>query len=144
MVTRTRNRRAKSAVATEDRVRSILLKRRDELVAQLHGQFDDSRRDLFGRSFDDPADRAADNLYDDLAQGFAEIAAADLSQIDRVIERIDQHKYGVCVDCGQAIPKTRIHHLPFAERCVRCQEMEEESRQLTALAAARRDRHDHN
>ncbi len=143
MVRKTNTRKRKSTITTEERVRSMLLRRRDELVAQMHGQFDDSRRDLMGRSFDDVADRAADSLYDELAQGFAEIAAADLCQIDRVIERIDQHKYGVCVDCGQNIPKTRLRHLPFAERCVRCQEMEEESRQISALAALH-DRHDHN
>ncbi len=143
MVKKRRNRRGKSPAAKEGNVRTMLLKRRDELLAQMYGQFDDSRRDLFGKSFDDVADRASDSLYSDLAQGFAEIAAADLSQIDRAIESIDQHKYGVCVDCGQAIPKTRLHLLPFAERCVRCQELEEESRQIANLISLR-DRHDHN
>jgi DnaK suppressor protein len=113
----------------------MLLRRRDELVAQMHGQFDDSRRDKFGAGFDDVADRASDSLYDELAQGFAEIAAADLSQIDRVIERIDEHKYGVCADCGQPIPKTRLRLLPFAERCVRCQELDERTREAISVAA---------
>ena len=131
---KTQGRRTRKHQPTIREIRLILLRRRDELVAQIHGQFDDSRRDRFGAGFVDVADRASDSLYDELAQGFAEIAAADLSQIDRVIERIDEHKYGVCADCGQRIPKTRLRLLPFAERCVRCQELHERNRELVTVA----------
>lgn len=36
-------------------------------------------------------------------------------------EALEQGAYGVCVDCGEAIPERRLEALPDALRCVPCQ-----------------------
>lgn len=48
-----------------------------------------------------------------------------LEAIDHALARIDEGTYGVCEDCGQAIPKARLDFLPFASRCVACEENRE-------------------
>jgi len=42
-------------------------------------------------------------------------------QIDRARRAIEAGTYGVCVECGGAIPEGRLRAIPDAERCVPCQ-----------------------
>jgi DnaK suppressor protein len=51
-----------------------------------------------------------------------------LGQIQAAIERIDDGSYGLCGDCGKAIPKARLEAIPYASQCVRCASQGEESR----------------
>lgn len=94
----------------------------------MHDELDDSRPDRVGARFDDIADRATESLYDELAQGFAEIATADIRRIERALEKMDRKTYGTCEACGKPIPQARLRMLPFAELCVACQqELEDET-----------------
>jgi DnaK suppressor protein len=40
----------------------------------------------------------------------------------RLAEAAQRGEYGICIDCGQAIPEARLEIVPDAERCVACQE----------------------
>jgi len=46
----------------------------------------------------------------------------ELRRIGGARERMRDGSYGLCVDCGTAIPFARLVALPFSERCVPCQE----------------------
>ena len=46
----------------------------------------------------------------------------ELRQIADARERMQQGSYGLCIDCGTAIPMARLEVQPFSERCVPCQE----------------------
>jgi DnaK suppressor protein len=48
-----------------------------------------------------------------------------LEAIQRALDRLDDGSYGLCEDCGQAIPTVRLEMLPFASRCVACEEQRE-------------------
>jgi RNA polymerase-binding protein DksA len=48
-----------------------------------------------------------------------------LEGIDVALERISDGSYGRCEDCGCEIPKARLDALPFAVRCVDCEEKRE-------------------
>ncbi|MGE3621660.1 MAG: TraR/DksA C4-type zinc finger protein [Acidimicrobiia bacterium] len=43
-----------------------------------------------------------------------------VEQIDQAIARIHDGSYGVCANCGTAIPKERLKALPYAALCVKC------------------------
>lgn len=43
-----------------------------------------------------------------------------LDKVMEAIERIEAGSYGVCSDCGEAIPVARLDALPYATRCVDC------------------------
>jgi DnaK suppressor protein len=46
-------------------------------------------------------------------------------RLDRILgamERLDDGSYGVCVVCGEDISPRRLHAIPEATTCVRCQE----------------------
>jgi RNA polymerase-binding transcription factor DksA len=46
-------------------------------------------------------------------------------ELDRAIELLSEERYGRCTDCDRRIPPGRLHALPFAIRCVVCQERHE-------------------
>lgn len=48
-----------------------------------------------------------------------------LSEIDAALARIGSGSYGICIDCGEPIPPSRLDALPAAECCVPCQERQE-------------------
>jgi DnaK suppressor protein len=48
--------------------------------------------------------------------------ARQLRQIEAALQRIDTGDYGVCLDCEVEIGLHRLRAVPWAERCVRCQD----------------------
>jgi RNA polymerase-binding transcription factor DksA len=47
------------------------------------------------------------------------------TQVAEAIDRLARGVYGRCVACGRPIPPARLQALPFALRCVPCQERHE-------------------
>jgi DnaK suppressor protein len=43
-------------------------------------------------------------------------------QLDEALRRLDEGTYGICEDCDAPISPARLRALPFARRCVACQE----------------------
>lgn len=43
-------------------------------------------------------------------------------QLDEALRRLDEGLYGVCDECGGSIGEGRLKALPFARRCIACQE----------------------
>ena len=54
--------------------------------------------------------------------------SAELAAISAALKRIDDGSYGVCVDCGSAIPTARLLAAPETLRCIVCQSQLERSR----------------
>jgi RNA polymerase-binding protein DksA len=77
----------------------------------------DQARDLVK----DPYGSASMTHDDEIAVTMAERRARELEEVNRALEEIDAGRYGLCRDCGQAIPAARLKVLPFATRCVACQ-----------------------
>ena len=50
-----------------------------------------------------------------------------LAQIDDALNRLEQGLYGLCEECGIDIPAVRLKVLPFATRCVDCQETRDQT-----------------
>jgi DnaK suppressor protein len=47
-------------------------------------------------------------------------ARAAATEIDRALAKIEAGTYGVCEQCGRAIPDARLEALPYATLCVAC------------------------
>lgn len=46
-----------------------------------------------------------------------------LSDIDSALRRIERGEFGACVDCREPIAISRLTAIPWASRCLRCQEI---------------------
>jgi RNA polymerase-binding protein DksA len=44
------------------------------------------------------------------------------AQAEQAMCRLAEGGYGVCATCGEPIPAARLRALPFAVRCLKCQE----------------------
>lgn len=67
-----------------------------------------------------PAEAASDAEYREKLLRDRLRLELQLERIARARAAIDAGTYGVCVDCGQAIPEGRLRAIPDAERCVAC------------------------
>jgi len=43
-----------------------------------------------------------------------------LAQAGEALKQIDEGTYGICAECGSAIPVTRLEALPHTKLCVTC------------------------
>ena len=56
----------------------------------------------------------------ELTLGLLENEEQTLEEIAAALGRIEQGTFGQCEGCGKAIPKGRLHALPYARSCVGC------------------------
>ncbi|MEU8803461.1 TraR/DksA C4-type zinc finger protein [Spirillospora sp. NPDC048819] len=62
---------------------------------------------------------------DGTSEGFLarrESLQGTLEEIDAALGRLDAGTYGMCEDCGEPVPAGRLEILPYARRCVQCQQ----------------------
>jgi DnaK suppressor protein len=49
-------------------------------------------------------------------------ASKRLREVEAALRRLLKGDYGACIDCDEPIPVRRLAAIPWASRCVRCQE----------------------
>ena len=74
------------------------------------------------------ADHGTDNFDRELALNLASSRQDSVYDIEDAIRRIDDGTYGACETCGCAIERPRLRALPFAKKCVACQNAAERGR----------------
>jgi len=68
----------------------------------------------------------ADIAFRDAMQGArSTLHQTRLKAIEEALRRIDEGSYGICEDCEGEIPVGRLNAMPFALRCIECQEQYE-------------------
>jgi DnaK suppressor protein len=79
-----------------------------------------------GPAFDAQFNPDRSDLADEYAERERDIALLaieqdQLHQIEAALARIEDGTYGICLECGEAIPPERLEIIPYATTCVRCQ-----------------------
>lgn len=78
------------------------------------------------------------DVHEDVELALVQMKRETVKRIDDALARLDANEYGRCLECGDEIAAARLRALPFAVRCVACEDARE--------AVARRRRrvtHDH-
>ena len=113
---------AKALTAPElQALKTLLHARRKDLEAQM----------TQNRAHLAPAENTAGSVSQDenarLANQTREIGTAltaldaqELARIDRALEALDDGSYGLCDECGCAIPFERLKIEPMTQHCVQC------------------------
>ena len=73
----------------------------------------------------DEADEAAADLIVDVDNAMIGMDLAEVREITAALERMENHRYGVCAGCEEPIDYARLHAYPVATRCTRCQGVHE-------------------
>ncbi|WP_197386290.1 TraR/DksA family transcriptional regulator [Ralstonia pseudosolanacearum] len=71
------------------------------------------------------ADQEASDLTNDVMLAHYR---GELDQIDAARERMHEHRYGICINCGELIPFLRLQAQPTALRCLTCEGVHERKR----------------
>ena len=56
----------------------------------------------------------------------------ELRDVESALARLDRGTYGLCVDCGTALPYVRLDAVPEAARCLHCENERERGRATPA------------
>lgn len=95
-----------------------LLDRRAEIVSELHAQMSSTAPMLRVRDADQS--RVLHDRF--VAERLNSLAHERLGQVEAALARLHAGKYGTCADCGHAISARRLAAIPWAERCIACEE----------------------
>jgi DnaK suppressor protein len=71
----------------------------------------------FGKRIGDGTNEAIDRFND---VGVADSLEAIEARLERALEKLEEGTYGICDECGAAIPAGRLGIRPESARCVRC------------------------
>jgi DnaK suppressor protein len=116
---------------TTDRERYLLLK----------GMLEDRRREIHEKlrslreaipaaathDVRDAEEQSVDEFVQEVDLALMQMKTDTLRKIDQAIQRLEQGNYGRCEECDQEIAAARLRALPFAVRCLDCQEASEDA-----------------
>jgi len=69
----------------------------------------------------DQADAGTSLSEADRTQAILEAAQHQRAQVLEALDRLADGTYGICTQCGRAVPEGRLEARPEAARCVACQ-----------------------
>jgi DnaK suppressor protein len=99
----------------------------EERRAEIHEKLRAIREEI--PSYQDEVRDNEEQSVTDFAQemefALMEMKAQTLTRIDEALLRVDQGTYGICDECEQDIAEARLKAVPFALRCIDCQQREE-------------------
>jgi DnaK suppressor protein len=101
------------------RFKKAIENRRRELVSEIHLQ---TRQIVIAESEHDPIDQVQSmHMREESASHLCRRSRV-LADVDRSLQAISDGSYGICVDCEEPISLKRLETIPWAPRCLRCQE----------------------
>jgi len=106
-------------------VRNHLIDMLEELDDRL-GKITDDVRHADKPLEQDFSEQAAETENDEVLDALGNAARDEVEKIKQAISRIDAGTYGICLICGEPIRKERLSALPYANRCLRCAQREEQ------------------
>ena len=102
-----------------EKYRKVLLDKRADLLSGLCGKLD-----TVAAEGSVALEDLAPLLHDDfISLQVNQLDSLQIRLIEADLARMDSEKYGVCPDCGDAISRRRLEAIPWAVRCIACQEL---------------------
>jgi DnaK suppressor protein len=98
--------------------RESLLEKRTELLSNLRTEIES----LAVSGSAAPEDLAPVFHDQFVALQLNQIDFTQLKLVNEALARLDGGQYGVCVECGDLIATIRLKAIPWANRCIACQE----------------------
>lgn len=106
-------------------IRASIKQQREGLLERIRGNLSESEQnhfaDILGQSSGDSSDEALATSLVDLAAARIDNEIGQLRALDRASQRLESPDFGICEQCGSAIPVARLVAYPGAVRCVACQ-----------------------
>jgi DnaK suppressor protein len=88
----------------------------------------------------DPIDMTQQAAEREMAVHNLDRDSARVRRLRSAIERINHGSYGVCLQCEENIASKRLNAIPWAELCIKCQEIADRIGRETETATTMNDR----
>ena len=120
-----------------DEFKSLLQEKRARVLKDIVNQQNTNHESSMS-THGDVVDVATGYLEKELSISLSNTDKEILELIDQALERIDSKTYGICIDTGEVIGKSRLKAMPEAARTLTAQEkMDRKNRKKTAGAFRR-------
>ena len=117
-------------------LRRMLSERRQKIQGDVQTRIRGGRTDRPKEVRDDLEASDAD-IQGDLDMALLQMSAETLIRIDEALVRLDAGEYGSCFECAGEIAERRLRALPFAVRCLACEERREKHGRARQIAERR-------
>jgi len=107
----------------------IIRERKRKILADLRQEMDSLEKD-YRLEFDsgmDSGDVSVIDLLQSVGVKLVGIRQEELVKLDAAERKLKEGTYGICGECGAEISEERLAAMPFAVRCIRCEERFEEA-----------------
>ena len=122
--------RMPSAVSKrKDMLKSLLLKKRNEVVKGLEAQMGRKLTLETGQKIDsamDSADQSAQDVDQGIDYSILEMKYEQYKDIADAFRKLQSNSYGLCEECGDEISIKRLEVNPLARYCIECKTRREE------------------
>ncbi|MFP4363126.1 MAG: TraR/DksA family transcriptional regulator [Spirochaetia bacterium] len=102
-----------------------LVELKEEIITNLAHENEDFKEILEDIDPKDLADIAADDIDKKNIEAIGQQEMKRLRLIDAALARINDNRYGYCMQCGKKIPTARLEAIPYALKCIECKSSEE-------------------
>jgi DnaK suppressor protein len=112
----------------KESLRTMLLERRTVLTREIDDLLQRHRTDQLiqrEQSVSDSGDKSLQDSTGEQQISILEVRNRMRNQLDEALRRLNEGTYGVCEDCGRQVSPERLKAVPFARRCVECQQKAE-------------------
>jgi len=112
-------------ITRKKKLQEMLICKKNEILADIRKSMGSSLEEDVRLAFEiaqDNADRSVDELLKYIDAKVLGTKSETLDLIDSALVKLKEGNYGICEECGCEIPLKRLAILPFATRCVICQE----------------------
>jgi len=109
-------------------LRAMLLARRQDLEAGIRGRLSSVRAERAAAEHTGArGDSEVSDLdvQEDIALVLVQMTHETLANIDTALAQLHEGRYGRCLECGDDITSARLRALPFAVRCLDCEDARE-------------------
>lgn len=110
---------AKTLAKLPENYRMLLLTKRAELSSSLRTKLD-TLAGTGGAALEDLAPVFSEQFT---ALRINRLDYLQLKLVEAALARVDSQEYGVCIDCGNGISNGRLEAIPWAVRCIACEEL---------------------
>ncbi len=126
--------------ARYDELKEMLEERRRQILSQVHEKIRDVRSENVTGKVNtvlDPGESSEAGIQEDIEFALIQMKAETLHKINEALQRLEEGAYGNCFECGAEISRQRLRALPFAVRCIDCEEARETAQKRERQMAQR-------
>lgn len=110
------------------KMKEILLGQKEAILKVLAHESEDFQELIDSKDPKDLADIASDDIDKKILEALENQELRRLRLIDSALSRMENNKYGICMECGDKIPFQRLEALPYSLLCLNCKSKEEKRR----------------